>query len=93
MVQYFGKSLASDVLAAPHHGSKNGISAEAIALIRPKTVLISAGVVNQYGHPDSEATRLFAAYANNYYSTNHGNGQSIRTAVSGQAVSSYKFSP
>lgn len=93
IVKYFGTALASDVLAAPHHGSKNGISAEAIALIKPKTVLISAGVGNQYGHPDSEATRLFAAHANKYHSTSHNGGQSIRTVASGQDVNSYNFAP
>ncbi len=93
IVRYFGGSLSSDVLAAPHHGSKNGISADAIALIKPHTVLISAGVDNQYGHPDAEATRLFAAHTNNYYSTSYGQGQSIKTVASALDVESYKFSP
>ncbi len=93
IVQYFGKALASDVLAAPHHGSKNGISAEALALIKPKSVLISAGVDNQYGHPNREATRFFAAHTEKYYSTNYGGGQSIKTVVSGQDVNTYKFVP
>lgn len=93
IVQYFGKTLASDILAAPHHGSKNGISAEAMALIKPKSVLISAGVGNQYGHPVREATRLFAAHTDKYYSTSDGGGQSIRTVISGQGVNSYKFVP
>jgi competence protein ComEC len=61
IVRYFKDALAADVLAAPHHGSKNGISEAAIAAIAPKTVIISAGVDNQYGHPDAEATRLETA--------------------------------
>ena len=32
IARYFGSALASDVLDAPHHGSKNGISEEAMAL-------------------------------------------------------------
>ena len=93
IARYFGSALASDVLDAPHHGSKNGISEEAMALIKPKTVLISAGVDNQYGHPDSEATRLFAAHAENYYSTSYGEGQSLKTVASAQEVKSFKFTP
>lgn len=91
IVKYFGGELAADVLDAPHHGSKNGISAEAMALIKPRTVLISAGVNNQYGHPDVEATRLFSAYAKNYYSTGDGGGQSIETVISPQKIESFKF--
>lgn len=91
IVHYFGRALASDVLAAPHHGSKNGISAQAMALINPMTVLISAGVNNQYGHPDAEATHLFAAYTDKCYSTSGGNGQSLKTAATAQEVKTVKF--
>lgn len=91
ITRYFGASLSSDVLAAPHHGSKNGISSDAIKLINPDTVLISAGVGNQYGHPDSEAEKLFATYAQKYYSTNYGQGQSIKTLVTQQSINSYKY--
>jgi beta-lactamase superfamily II metal-dependent hydrolase len=35
IVYYFGDALAADVLAAPHHGSKNGISAQTIVKIAP----------------------------------------------------------
>ena len=91
IVYYFGEHLSSDVLAAPHHGSKNGISDDAISKIRPQEVLISAGVNNQYGHPDTEATKLFAKYAKHYYSTSYGGGQSLKTAVEPQGVSSSTF--
>ncbi len=93
IVKNFESAIAADVLDAPHHGSKNGISAAAIKLIKPDTVLVSAGVNNQYGHPDSEVTKLFSAHAKNWYSTNHGKGQSLRTAASGTVVNTYKFEP
>jgi beta-lactamase superfamily II metal-dependent hydrolase len=88
---YFDDALRSDVLAAPHHGSRNGISAKVLGLIQPQTVIISAGVGNQYGHPDAEAMRLFAAHSEHQYSTNHGDGQSLRTVVSSTGVKTYKF--
>jgi beta-lactamase superfamily II metal-dependent hydrolase len=90
---FFGTALRSDVLAAPHHGSKNGISAEAIYQIQPHTVLISAGVNNQYGHPDAEAAKLFAIYSKTYYSTSYSNGQSLETVASSQEIKTYKFTP
>jgi competence protein ComEC len=91
IVKYFGNALKSDVLDAPHHGSKNGITKEAIFQIKPDTVLISAGVNNKYGHPDAEATKLFDLYARNWYSTCYGQGQSIKTVASKLEVKSYKF--
>lgn len=91
IVRYFGGSISAKVLAAPHHGSKNGMSAAAMEVIRPRTVLISAGVGNQYGHPDREATALFGKYAQHCYSTSDGGGQSIRTVLSGADVKSYLF--
>jgi beta-lactamase superfamily II metal-dependent hydrolase len=93
IVYYFDSSLASTVLAAPHHGSVNGISEVAIASISPHTVLISAGVDNQYGHPDIEAMRLFRKYATDVWQTNARDGQSLRTVVTAQGVRSYKFEP
>ena len=53
----FGNSLKSHVLAAPHHGSKNGTHPASLLQIAPHTVLISAGVDSQYGHPDPAAVK------------------------------------
>jgi beta-lactamase superfamily II metal-dependent hydrolase len=93
IVKIFDNSIAADVLDAPHHGSKNGISAAALALIKPHTVLISAGVNNQYGHPSPEARQLFAAHAQKYYETCYGTGQSLKTVVDANGINTYKFTP
>lgn len=90
IVRCFGSTLKSDVLDAPHHGSKNGISHGAMKMIKPHTVIVSAGVKNQYGHPDREAKRLFDTYATKWYSTSSG-GQSILTTVTRLEVKSFKF--
>lgn len=93
IVKYFGNAIRSQVLDAPHHGSKNGISAAAIKLIQPHTVLVSAGFQNQYGHPDKEATNLFDTYATNWYSTSAAGGTSMVTHVTATDVKTYKFEP
>lgn len=93
ITRIFGRSIAADVLDAPHHGSKNGISFDAISLISPHTVLISAGVNNQYGHPDSEATALFRRHANDCYATCWGGGQSLKTVADKTSIATYKFTP
>lgn len=43
-----------DVFKAGHHGSKNGVSAEAYERLSPEIALISVGEDNRYGHPSQE---------------------------------------
>lgn len=93
IVHYFGDSIAADILDAPHHGSKNGISPDAMAFISPHTVLISAGVGNQYGHPDLEAVQIFDKHADKVFQTNCGQGQSLKTVIASSGVNTYKYIP
>jgi len=66
----FGRNLACPVLAAPHHGARSGVNAETLLLVKPHTVLISAGVGNAYGHPDAAAVRAYSSVASAVYATN-----------------------
>jgi competence protein ComEC len=75
----FKISLRSDVMAAPHHGSRTGVNVETLLLVAPNTILISAGVDNQYGHPDSQAVAVFNKIAKHVYSTNVKGGVSLLT--------------
>ncbi len=70
IVALFNNYLKADVLSAPHHGSKNAAHPGMAVAVSPDTVLISAGVDNQYGHPDSNAVRLYSEVAHHVYSTN-----------------------
>jgi beta-lactamase superfamily II metal-dependent hydrolase len=92
IAELFQGAISSDVLDAPHHGSRNGISAAAMALIKPHTVLISAGLDNQYGHPHLEAITHFKTYAEKHFSTHVGDGgQSLKTVANKDGINSYKF--
>jgi beta-lactamase superfamily II metal-dependent hydrolase len=75
----FGRALKSHVLAAPHHGSKNGTHPASLLHIAPHTVLISAGVDNQYGHPDPSALKVYSQVAKYIFSTNMEGGVSLLT--------------
>ena len=79
IARLFGSSLKSHVLAAPHHGSTNGVHPAALLHIDPHTVLISAGVDNQYGHPDPVAVKTYKRVAKYVYSTNMEGGVSLLT--------------
>jgi beta-lactamase superfamily II metal-dependent hydrolase len=83
--KYFAKYLASDVMAAPHHGSRNGVNAKTLLSVNPNTVLISAGVENSYGHPDSVAVNAYQRVAKHVYATNSvDNGTCLFTRPAGQ---------
>ena len=79
IVDLFGDALDADVLAAPHHGSKNAAHPGMILEVRPHTVVISAGVDNQYGHPDRKAVALYLRVAARVFQTNARSGISLLT--------------
>lgn len=83
MVELFDEALDSDVLAAPHHGAKNGAHAGMALAVMPNTVVISAGVDNQYGHPDGKAVALYLRVAKHVFQTNARNGISLLTQPDG----------
>jgi len=75
----FGNALQSQVMAAPHHGSKNAVHPASLLDIAPHTVLISAGVDNQFNHPSPQAVKVYRAVAKYVYSTNMEGGVSLLT--------------
>ena len=83
IVELFDDALDSDVLAAPHHGSKNAAHAGMALAVMPNTVLISAGVDNQYGHPDRKAVELYLRVAKRVFQTNARDGVSLLTRRNG----------
>ena len=79
ITRLFAGALESDVLSAPHHGSKNASHPKMALLVSPNTVLISAGVDNQYGHPDSQALKIYQSVAQHVFKTNVQGGVSLLT--------------
>lgn len=75
----YGSALKTHVLAAPHHGSKNAVHPASLLHIDPHTILVSAGVDSQYGHPDPEAVRIYNRVAKYVFSTNAHGGVSLHT--------------
>jgi beta-lactamase superfamily II metal-dependent hydrolase len=75
----FGGALRSDVLSAPHHGSRTGIHVPSLVHIGPNTVLISAGVDNCYGHPDGAAIKVYQRIAKHVFATNVEDGTCLLT--------------
>jgi beta-lactamase superfamily II metal-dependent hydrolase len=62
-----------DVLHANHHGANNASASEFLSIVRPETVIISAGNDNPHLHPNASALgRLVTAGVALIYQTNWG---------------------
>lgn len=60
--RFSGQSaLKTDLLKAPHHGSKNGLTREFLQLADPTISVISVGKNNSYGHPSKSVLDMFRA--------------------------------
>lgn len=51
-----------DVLKVPHHGGKQAILPEWVAVIKPEIAVISAGKNNSYGHPRKETLDILSSF-------------------------------
>lgn len=63
------KLLAADVLIVPHHGSQTSSSNGFIGAVNPKAAIISAGQLNQYGHPHGAVLQRYSQRSITIYST------------------------
>jgi len=52
-----------EYIKIPHHGSKNGLSSNLLAVTSPEVAVISVGKDNRYGHPNKEVLDMLARYA------------------------------
>ena len=57
------------VLKASHHGADNGYDPELAAAAKPRTVVISAGMENGYGHPSAAVVDAWTRSGATVYST------------------------
>ena len=71
------------VYKAAHHGSPNGDSPESIETFKPKTVVISVGRDNAYGHPSAEALALYKDAGAEVYRTDQSGTVQVSAAQSG----------
>jgi competence protein ComEC len=56
-----GSLLRSDILLAPHHGSRHSCTKAFLQMVRPQTCIISSGHGNYFGFPHSETLQRLRA--------------------------------
>ena len=52
-------SLRSDVMIAPHHGSKTSSSVEFIKIVQPALTIFTVGYLNRFRHPRPEIVKRY----------------------------------
>lgn len=61
VAQLSGDDLKSDILIAPHHGSKTSSSANFIALVAPSVVIFTSGYLSRFKHPAPNVVARYQA--------------------------------
>ncbi len=69
LVGKYGSFLDSDVLKIGHHGSKTSSSELFIGTVSPLYSVISAGVNNSYGHPNTEVLDILNKFSDSILNT------------------------
>jgi competence protein ComEC len=67
-ISYAGE-LASDVLLAPHHGSRSSSSYAFLKRVDPDFVVFSAGYRNSFGHPHDRVVTRYGEFASKTLNT------------------------
>lgn len=57
-----GEDVSADVLKCGHHGSSSSSSPDFVEAVDPQYAVISCGVDNSYGHPDSETLSVLDSF-------------------------------
>lgn len=78
LLQLHSVELASDVLIAPHHGSRTSSSARFLEAVQPRVVLYSAGYRSQFGHPVAEVVARYETLGAQPYNTALSGALSLR---------------
>ncbi len=60
IVRREGAQLRSDVMLAPHHGSRTSSTAGFVAAVQPKLVVVPVGYRNRFGHPRADVLGRYA---------------------------------
>lgn len=85
------EQLTSDVLVAPHHGSRSSSTAAFVAAVNPTLVLYSAGYRNQFGHPSADVVERYVASGAVAYNTALSGALTLQLGESSELVSPREY--
>jgi len=79
LVDQYAETLKSDVLVAPHHGSKTSSSADFIAAVLPRHVIFTSGYLNRFKHPVPKVVERYQAAESAIYRSDYHGALMIET--------------
>ena len=85
-------NLPSTVMLSPHHGSKTSSSAEFLATVQPKFVVVSAGYRNRFGHPKQAIVQRYEAAGATIYRSDRDGAVTFRFDERGVHGEAYRAS-
>ena len=96
LVRQYDETLDSDILLAPHHGSKTSSSSALLEAVKPNLALVSAGYKSRFGHPHVEVMSRYKNLDIPVLNTADEGAISLRfsggrTTVSGQRNQAWAF--
>ncbi len=84
-----GRLLPTDVVVAPHHGSKSSSSKAFVDAVSAQHVIFTAGFNNGYGHPAREVEARWAASGAHVWNTAHDGSIDVRFDSHGAHIASW----
>lgn len=88
-----GQFEPSDVLIAPHHGSKSASSQDMINAVSPRYAVFSAGFMNRFAHPRTEVLERYHSAGAQTLITSHSGALHFDFKSSLQVTSQRQISP
>jgi competence protein ComEC len=83
-------ALRSDVMLAPHHGSKTSSSVEFLRAVHPQIIMVSSGYRNRFGHPKDEILDRYAASGATVFRSDRDGAVTFRFAENSVSAESYR---
>jgi competence protein ComEC len=90
LVKRVSDNLKSDVLIAPHHGSKTSSTWNFLQKVDPQWILIPVGYKNRFNHPHPQVLKRYQQQGYQWFSTAKGGALQVFMTQKGQKLMSYR---
>ncbi len=91
LVAEYGDQLQSDILVAPHHGSRTSSSAAFIDTVKPSLVIYSAGLNNRFHHPHPGVVNRYKARGIESFNTARSGAVSVALTKTGVKIDQHRI--
>ena len=90
LVKNHAEALKSNLLIAPHHGSKTSSTSAFLEKVRPKWVFISSGYKNRFHFPHASVLKRYQHFNSAWFSSANNGMLTVSFKHSGQKVDQYR---